>query len=141
MKISEDFSSVQTFLHCVATYHLSLLLCSLLVLTGCITTTRRGFFPLFSHYAAPASSITFSYNFRISFHLSTKDKAVINFSKWKNISHMYVIFRSQVHFGDSHGFPFRKTLSEVISRLLINFLLRILLLASAVRAWDIPCLL
>lgn len=57
MKISEDFPSVQTFLHCVATY-LSLLLCSLLVLTGCVTTMRGAFFPLFSHYAAPASSIT-----------------------------------------------------------------------------------
>lgn len=39
------------------------------------------------------------------------------------------------------SFPFRETLSEAVSRLLINFLLPILLLASAVCAWDIPCLL
>lgn len=43
----------------------------------------------------------FSYHSRISSHLSTKNKAVINFSKWKNISHMYVIFKSQIHFSDS----------------------------------------
>lgn len=96
MKTSQEFPIVQTLLHCVATHCLSL---SLLTPGTLYHHYEKRILPLiFSLYSFCQFHHMLSYHSRTSSHLSTKNKAIINFSNWMNISHTYGTFKSQIHF-------------------------------------------
>ena len=93
----------------VATLCSSVWHCSSPVLTGCVTTLRRQPFPSFSHYRAPASPMTcFPVVSGFPLTFGQRARPLPNFSKWKNISRMYVIFKSQVHFWWRSWFPLQR---------------------------------
>lgn len=65
----------------------------------------------------------FSYHSRISSHLLKKDKTIKMFPSGRTFPIRISLPKAKFTFGDSHGFPFRETLYEAKSILLINFLL------------------
>lgn len=92
--------------------------CSSPVLTGCVTILRRASFPSFCHPASSMTRFLIISGFPLTF--GQRVRSLPNFSKWKNISHTYVPFKSQFTFDDTHGFLFRQNLFEVNFRSLIS---------------------